>query len=51
MSELSDALKKYLSETSEEKILEDWAKTEKYDKIGPTVEDFLKETKTKNDLR
>ena len=34
-------LKKYFENTPREKVLEDWAKSEEFDKIGPTVEEFL----------
>jgi hypothetical protein len=44
-----DELKKYFETTSKEKIMEDWLKTEEYDKIGPTVEEFMENNeKTKN---
>jgi hypothetical protein len=38
-----EELKKYFENTPRGKILEDWAKSAESDKIGPTVEDFLKE--------
>lgn len=34
-------LKKYFEETPRKKVLEDWAKSEEFDEIGPTVEEFL----------
>lgn len=36
-----DELKKYFESTPKEKILEDWAKSEKFDQVGPSIEDFL----------
>lgn len=35
-------LKKYFEVTPQEKVLEDWAKSAEFDKIEPTVEEFLK---------
>jgi hypothetical protein len=43
----SEKLKQYFEETPREKILEDWAKSAEYDKVGPTVDDFLNNTKEK----
>jgi hypothetical protein len=39
-----DALKEYFENTPRDKVLEDWAKSAEYDKIGPTVEEFLDNT-------
>lgn len=36
-----EELKKYFENTPREKVLEDWAKTEELDEIGPTIEEFL----------
>jgi hypothetical protein len=36
-----EKLKQYFEETPREKVLEDWAKSTKYDKVSPTVDDFL----------
>jgi hypothetical protein len=36
MSNFLDELKKYFESTPQNKILEDWAKSERYDEIGPT---------------
>jgi hypothetical protein len=36
-----EELKKYFDETPKDKILEDWVKTEEFDNVGPTVEEFL----------
>jgi hypothetical protein len=41
MNNFFEDLKKYFETTSQEKILEDWSKSEEFDKIGPTVEEFL----------
>jgi len=36
-----EKLKQYFETTPREKVLEDWAKSAEYDKVGPTVDDFL----------
>jgi hypothetical protein len=36
-----EKLKQYFEKTPREKVLEDWAKSAKYDNVGPTVDDFL----------
>jgi hypothetical protein len=36
-----DQLKKYFEETPKEKVLEDWAKSESFDEVGPTMDEFL----------
>jgi hypothetical protein len=36
-----EKLKQYFEETPREKILEDWGKSAEYDKVGPTVDEFL----------
>ena len=41
MNNLIEDLKKYFETTPREKVLEDWAKSEYFDKIGPTMDDFL----------
>lgn len=41
MSDFYEQLEQYFATTPREKILEDWAKTEEYDKIGPTAEALL----------
>jgi hypothetical protein len=41
----SEKLKQYFEETPREKILEDWAKSAEFDNVGPTVDDFLNNTK------
>jgi hypothetical protein len=37
-----EELKKYFETTSQNKVLEDWAKSKEFDKIGPTVEEFVR---------
>lgn len=39
-------LKDYFKNTPREQIEKDWAETEKYDKVGPTVSEFLEVTKS-----
>jgi hypothetical protein len=46
----SEKLKQYFEETPREKILEDWAKSVEYDNVGPTVDDFLNNTKEQETL-
>lgn len=36
-----DSLKKYFEENSREQIEKDWKESEKFDKVGPTCEEFL----------
>ncbi len=38
-------LTEYFENNSKEKILEDWKSVEKYSKIGPSVDEFLSQTK------
>jgi hypothetical protein len=45
MSTLLEDLKKYFSETPQEKIISDWAKSEKYDEVGPAVDQFIEFSK------
>lgn len=40
-----EELKKYFEVTPREKVLEDWAKSIEFDKVGPTVEEFIESTK------
>lgn len=44
MDNFFDDLKKYFEVTPREKVLEDWAKSAEFDKVGPTVESFLHNT-------
>ena len=41
MNTILEKLKLYFRSNSREKIEEDWKKTEKYDKIGPTIDNFI----------
>lgn len=41
MNPLLESLKSYFQNNSAEKINEDWAKYEKYDEIGPSVQEYL----------
>ena len=36
-----EELKQYFKEKDKETILNDWKKTEKYDEIGPSAEEFI----------
>jgi hypothetical protein len=45
-----EKLKQYFEETPREKVLEDWAKSAEYDKVGPTVDDFLNNTNKQETL-
>ena len=40
-----EGLEKYFKETPQEKILEDWKKSESMDNVGITVDEFLKRIK------
>ena len=39
-SSFVDRLKEYFENTPREKVLEDWAKTEQFDKVGPPIASF-----------
>ena len=41
MNNFFNELKNYFETTSQEKILTDWAKSEHFDQIGPSIDDFL----------
>jgi len=41
METIIEKLKKYFQNNSREKIEKDWKKTEMYDKIGPSIEEFI----------
>jgi hypothetical protein len=45
MSTILESLKLYFQSNSSEQIEKDWAESEKYDKIGPKIEDFLHQSK------
>ena len=40
-----EKLTEYFENTPKEKILEDWKAVEKYSKIGPSVDEFISQTK------
>ena len=42
MNNFFEEVRKYLEETPQEKVLEDWAKSAHLDDVGPSVEDFLR---------
>ena len=42
MSNILEELKRYFQHSSQEKILNDWAELEKYDEVGPTIQEFKK---------
>jgi hypothetical protein len=44
MKTFVEELKQYFEVTPREKVLTDWAKTEEFDNVGPTVETFMKHT-------
>ena len=44
MNNLIEDLKKYFETTPREKVLENWAKSELFDEIGPTMDEFLQVT-------
>ncbi|MDY3363670.1 hypothetical protein JSO61_006985 [Riemerella anatipestifer] len=41
MKTVLEALKSYFQNTSVEQISKDWAETEKYDAVGPKIDEFL----------
>ncbi len=45
MGNMLEELKKYFETTPREKVLEDWAKTEAFDQVGPTMDEFLTQTR------
>lgn len=45
---LVDKLKEYFKNTPKHKIKSDWDKSKRFDKIGITVEDYLKHQKQAN---
>ena len=45
MSIILEELKRYFQDTPQEKILSDWAELEKYDQVGPTIQEFKKVTR------
>ena len=47
MNNFFEELKKYFEVTPREKVLEDWAKSAEFDKVGPTVEELTSELASK----
>lgn len=45
MSTLLEDLRKYFKETPQQKIASDWAKSEKYDDVGPSVDEFIESSR------
>lgn len=41
MSTVLEGLKLYFQNNSRDQIEKDWAESEKYDKIGPTIDEFI----------
>lgn len=48
MNNFLEELKKYFEVTPQSKVMEDWAKSKEFDKIGPTVEEFLENSQHYN---
>lgn len=44
MNNFLDDLKLYFKNTPRNKVLEDWAKTESFDQVGISMDDFLSQT-------
>jgi hypothetical protein len=45
MSTLLEDLRKYFKETPQQQIASDWAKSEKYDDAGPSVDEFIESSR------
>lgn len=45
MNTLLEDLRKYLRETPRKKIMSDWAKSEKFDEVGPPIDEFIEFSK------
>lgn len=43
METIVEKLKEYFDNTPREKVLEDWDKSKEWDKIGTTVDQFIKD--------
>lgn len=41
MGTLLEELKAYFRATPREQVLKDWAKTERFDSLGPTIDEFF----------
>ncbi len=44
MNNFLEELKHYFATTPKEKIMEDWAKSAEFNKVGPTIDEFLQYT-------
>lgn len=51
MNNFFEDLKKYFEVTPQNEILENWAKSAEFDKIGPTVDEFLRHTKMYHEIQ
>jgi hypothetical protein len=49
MKDFTKDLEKYFKETSKEQLLKDWEKSKEFDRIGPTVDEYLKAKEIIND--
>ncbi len=45
MSTLLEDLRKYFKETPQQQITSDWARSEKYDSAGPSVDEFIESSR------
>ena len=43
-----EELHNYFINTPREKVLEDWEKSKEFDKVGPTMEEFLENVSSKD---
>lgn len=46
MSKMLEKLDAYFKNTPREQILKDWAETEKFDKVGPTIHELVEHLET-----
>ena len=44
MNVILEGLKQYFKNTSSDKIASDWAEFQKYDEVGPTIGEFIRES-------
>lgn len=44
MGTILENLKLYFQSNSREKIISDWAESEKYDSVGPKIDEFIEQT-------
>ncbi|RZJ69803.1 hypothetical protein [Flavobacterium sp.] len=50
MDAILEELKKYFRDTPQDQIQRDWAETEKFKTVGPTVHEYMNATKRYLDL-